>query len=285
MGRSGRKWWFLVTGMLALTALLTVGCASSKRVGGDDFPQTVEAVVEATPSEPDRIDFLDVDPWTLEPGGSATVTVKGTEGRRAEVVLKGLEGKAAGHSTAVAMSDAGEGKYTGQVVASGDLAPGKYRVEASLLGGPTGQPTRLVSSRVLTVVAPPPPVDPCAELAKSLATPVIHFDFDKYDLNEQARAYIAQLAASLKQIAPRISSLTVEGHCDERGTVEYNLALGARRALAVRDALLAEPGMEGLTVSTLSRGEEQPLVPGARTEEEHARNRRAVFVLQCSPRK
>ncbi|MDQ7006541.1 MAG: OmpA family protein [Acidobacteriota bacterium] len=288
MGRSGRnsgrKWWFVVTGWLALTALVTVGCASSKRVKVDEFPQTVEAVVEATPSEPDRIDFLDVEPWTLEPGQSATVTLEATAERRAEVVLKGLDGAAAGRSVVVEMKAAGEGRYTGRVTAGENLPPGKYRIEASLLGGPTGEPTRLVSSRALTVAAPPPPVDPCVELAGSLATPVIHFDFDKYDLDDQARAYIRKLAASLKEIAPRVAGLTVEGHCDERGTVEYNLALGARRALAVRDALLAEPGMDGLAVSTLSRGEEQPLVPGARTEQEHARNRRAVLVLECSPR-
>lgn len=283
MRDSKRPWLVLLGGACLALGLLAVGCASSKKQA-EEFPQTVQAVVEASPSEPDRIDYLDVNPWSLEPGASGTVTLKGTADRTAKVVLKGLEGDAAGKAFSVGMSAGTDGTYTGQIVASEALPPGKYRVEGELLGGPTGEPTKLVSSRVITILAPPPPVDPCEEFAKSLAVPKIHFDFDKSDIQPEAASYIEQFAAELRQLAPRVSSLTVEGHCDERGTVEYNLALGARRALAVRDALLAQPGLEGMNIGTLSRGEEDPVIPNAKTEAEHAQNRRAVLRLECRPR-
>jgi peptidoglycan-associated lipoprotein len=75
--------------------------------------------------------------------------------------------------------------------------------------------------------------------------------------------------------------MTIEGHCDERGTIEYNLALGARRAAAVRKALQSLEGMQDLAIETVSRGEEEPAIPDARTEQQHAKNRRAEITLHC----
>ena len=70
--------------------------------------------------------------------------------------------------------------------------------------------------------------------------------------------------------------IQIEGHCDERGTVEYNLALGERRAQSVKN-FLTQLGVEGARLSTISYGEEKPVVQG-HTEDAWAKNRRAEFV-------
>lgn len=72
--------------------------------------------------------------------------------------------------------------------------------------------------------------------------------------------------------------VVVEGHCDERGSDEYNRALGERRALAVHDYLVTL-GIDANRIRTISYGEERPAVPDATSEEMHAKNRRAEFIL------
>ena len=103
----------------------------------------------------------------------------------------------------------------------------------------------------------------------------IHFDFDKYNIRQDARLILKRNYEVL-QGAPG-AEVFVEGHCDERGTVEYNLALGQRRANAARDYLISL-GMGSSQVSTVSYGEERPLDP-RQTEEAWAKNRRCHFVI------
>ena len=103
----------------------------------------------------------------------------------------------------------------------------------------------------------------------------ISFDFDKYNIRPDARMILKRNYKVL-QGAPG-AEVFVEGHCDERGTVEYNLALGQRRANAARDYLISL-GMGGGQVSTVSYGEERPLDP-RQTEEAWAKNRRCHFVI------
>jgi peptidoglycan-associated lipoprotein len=100
----------------------------------------------------------------------------------------------------------------------------------------------------------------------------VFFDYDKYDLKPQARQTIERWAAYLKQF-PAIS-LTVEGHCDERGTREYNLALGERRANAVK-AALQQQGIAANRVATISYGKERPAALGS-NEAAWSQNRRGV---------
>ena len=102
-----------------------------------------------------------------------------------------------------------------------------------------------------------------------------YFDFDKYNIRPDARLILKRNYQVL-QGAPG-AEVFVEGHCDERGTVEYNLALGQRRANAARDYLLSL-GMGAGQVSTVSYGEERPLDP-RQTEEAWAKNRRCHFVI------
>lgn len=103
----------------------------------------------------------------------------------------------------------------------------------------------------------------------------VHFDFDKYDLTENARQILAGHARILKDNA-RVKIL-IEGHCDERGTIEYNLTLGDRRAVAVRDYLV-NYGIDSGRISTISYGEERPLDP-RHDEEAWDKNRRSAFII------
>ncbi|MDJ0942517.1 MAG: peptidoglycan-associated lipoprotein Pal [Kiloniellales bacterium] len=103
----------------------------------------------------------------------------------------------------------------------------------------------------------------------------VFFDFDKYDLKPEGRSTVEALAAWLNSF-PAVT-LTLEGHADERGTREYNLALGERRANAVKDYLIAL-GINAGRLTTISYGEERPAVPGS-YEEAWAQNRRSQFVV------
>ena len=102
----------------------------------------------------------------------------------------------------------------------------------------------------------------------------INFAFDSYELDESARSTLRENGNWLKD-HPQ-ARVEIEGHCDERGTVEYNLALGAKRARAAKDYLVAL-GISADRLSTISYGEELP-VCSEETEECWARNRRDHFV-------
>ncbi len=103
----------------------------------------------------------------------------------------------------------------------------------------------------------------------------VFFGFDKSDLTPEARATLDRQAAWLNQY-PRVT-ITVEGHADERGTREYNLALGERRADAVKKYLTAR-GVDANRVATISYGKERPQVLGS-NEAAWAQNRRGVTVV------
>ncbi|MGB3398632.1 MAG: peptidoglycan-associated lipoprotein Pal [Candidatus Deferrimicrobiaceae bacterium] len=104
--------------------------------------------------------------------------------------------------------------------------------------------------------------------------PDIHFDFDKSFLREDAKPTLQEVAAYLK--ANQAASILIEGHCDERGTPEYNIALGERRAESAKTYLVSL-GVKAGAVSTVSFGEEKPIDPG-HDEVAWERNRRGHFV-------
>jgi len=103
----------------------------------------------------------------------------------------------------------------------------------------------------------------------------VYFGFDSSELAGEAQATLDRQAAFLN-VNPTMVVI-IEGHADERGTREYNLALGDRRAVAVRDYLLAK-GLNAARVRTVSYGKERPAVSGS-NEESWAKNRRAATVL------
>lgn len=104
----------------------------------------------------------------------------------------------------------------------------------------------------------------------------IHFDFDKSFIRDDAKPVLSSVADYLKK--NKGARVTIEGHCDERGTSEYNMALGDRRAESAR-AYLVSLGVPASALATVSFGEEKPLDPG-HTEGSWAKNRRGHFVVK-----
>lgn len=103
----------------------------------------------------------------------------------------------------------------------------------------------------------------------------VNFDFDKYDVREEDKATLQANADWLAKY-PTIK-VRVEGHCDERGTAQYNLALGEKRADAVKDYLVSL-GISAGRLEIISYGKEKPLDP-SQTEDAWAKNRRAQFLV------
>jgi len=129
------------------------------------------------------------------------------------------------------------------------------------------------------VATPAPPVaaapeqektDDTAEVKRILSGPIAHFEFDQAQLTAQDRQKLQALATAMK--AHPAARIRIAGNCDELGTVEYNLALGQRRAEVARK-YLADLGVDGSRVETISYGEEHPVAPG-HDAQSHALNRR-----------
>jgi len=132
-----------------------------------------------------------------------------------------------------------------------------------------------------STAAPPPqeratgPNPNSMEYFNQVVGNTVHFEFDKYDLQAEAQAVLRGQAAWLNQNPAY--AVTIEGHCDERGTSEYNLALGERRASAVK-SYLGSLGVGADRMRTLSYGSERPVC----TEHEEScwsQNRRAHMVI------
>jgi peptidoglycan-associated lipoprotein len=113
------------------------------------------------------------------------------------------------------------------------------------------------------------------EGVKVKSLPTVYFEFDSFSLSEEARKILSSSAEWLK--AHSSLKVLIEGHCDERGTEEYNLALGEKRAKSVRDYLM-QLGVPSDNLSTISYGEEFP-VDARHNEDAWAKNRRAEFVI------
>lgn len=120
------------------------------------------------------------------------------------------------------------------------------------------------------------PSDAAVVLALPSLSKKVFFDYDKANLSRDFRSLLRDYAETLKE-QPQLQ-LRVEGHADERGTPEYNLALGERRAKAVRDYLV-ENGVAGYRIVTVSYGEERPVALGA-NEAAWAQNRRSELTFQ-----
>jgi len=144
-------------------------------------------------------------------------------------------------------------------------------------------PPPTVEAQPRPVAPPPPPPAPAPAPGPSISQQAfqefqnqdIFFDYDKYDLRTDARGTLDRKAAFLNQNSSVRSQ--VEGHCDERGTNEYNMVLGERRANAAT-RYLTTAGISAARLTAISYGEERPLDPG-HNEAAWARNRRAHFVI------
>jgi len=192
--------------------------------------------------------------------GGAPISIPGTEGTPA-TVLKDL---APGDHTVTAVAKDAKGNVLAKCAA-------KFKV----LPPPPPPPPP-------AVVTPPPPPAPPADLLVEAGKYLkdIFFDFDKSDIRADQKENVD---AASKWLRDHTSvGITVEGHCDERGTREYNLALGERRSNAVRDALVAL-GVDPAQIKTISYGKERPFCTEkpkeAKAKEEcWQSNRRGHFV-------
>jgi peptidoglycan-associated lipoprotein len=161
------------------------------------------------------------------------------------------------------------------------LLPACARKKESLPPPPPPAAAPATPETMPTTVPPPPPVSTttvpgsAADFVAKAGTDTVLFGLDSYGLDETALLVLDRQAEWLN----RFSSvrITIEGHCDERGTREYNLALGERRANAVKNFLAAR-GVSPARMTVISYGKERPAVDGS-TEEAWAQNRRAVTVL------
>ncbi|HXH84930.1 MAG TPA: peptidoglycan-associated lipoprotein Pal [Candidatus Tectomicrobia bacterium] len=165
-----------------------------------------------------------------------------------------------GATGATAGGTSGAGMTTAQPTSSG---PG---------GATSGTQTPGGGTQAVPATSRPSPVEfkPVPELRD------IHFDFDKYDIRPNDAKTLDANAAWLKSNPGHL--VLIEGHCDERGTNEYNLALGERRAKSTMNYLVSQ-GVQANRITIISYGEERPACT-EKTEECWARNRRAHFLVK-----
>jgi len=164
-------------------------------------------------------------------------------------------------------------KTTGPIMPPGGLLPGGPVVTP---GGPD------VTSEGYKLDPNGPKTDWPSDNGETFQSQIVYFDFDKSTIKSSERPKVEEVARRMKsEFLPQGKALRIEGHCDERGTEEYNRALGERRALAVREMLI-HLGLAPNMVETISYGEDRPAVPG-HNEAAWSKNRRAVFDLLTPP--
>lgn len=143
----------------------------------------------------------------------------------------------------------------------------------------TPTPAPVVVKAEPTPVPTPPPDPVLASAVDALNRQgylrTIYFDYDKYDIRADQRDNLAQNAEWLRKYGS--VKFTIEGHCDERGTAQYNMGLGDKRANAAKDYLVSL-GIDAARIQTISYGKERPL-DTAQTEAAYAKNRRAQFTI------
>jgi peptidoglycan-associated lipoprotein len=146
---------------------------------------------------------------------------------------------------------------------------------------PPTTPTPPPSQPTEPTPPPTPPSDttsvpePGGRITSSDLQPAF-FDYDSYALRDDARSALDRNARTLRDNSG--TNITIEGHCDERGTVEYNQALGERRAQSAREYLVAA-GIDGGRIQVISYGKERPFATGS-DESAWSQNRRAHFVVR-----
>ncbi len=133
---------------------------------------------------------------------------------------------------------------------------------------PVTEPEKPVAEAPKAEAPAPAPVEATLE--------TVYFDFDKSDLRQDSRDVLSKNAEFLLKVKPD-AKVKIEGNCDDRGSAEYNLALGERRAKSALQYLLTL-GVKADRISVISYGKEKPVVQGD-TEEAWAKNRRADFVI------
>ncbi len=244
MKKQSMKWLLLIC---ALGALLTLGACGKKAVPPPPPPP---------PPPPSPTASIAVTPNTIQAGQSASLTWQ--TGNATDVSIDGIGAVQPNGSQSVSPTDSTT-----------------YHLIAKGAGGSQEATARLT---VTQATAPPPP--PASTVSDedlfSQNVKDIYFDYDKADLRGDQQSSVQADAQFLNQHTNM--NITVEGHCDERGSTEYNLALGDSRASAVKSALTSA-GVSASRIKTISYGKEKPFC----TESNEAcwqQNRRGHLVYQ-----
>jgi peptidoglycan-associated lipoprotein len=232
--------------VIALAAVVMLGACHKKTAPPPPPPPPPAAGPTAS---------ISVSPDTIQPGQSATLTWQTS------------------NATDVSIDGIGAVQPSGtQQVTPTDSTT--YHLVAKSSGGTQEATTRL------TVTQPPPPPaatsSPSEEDLFGTSVKDIYFEYDKSDIRGDQQASIQADAAFLGQHAN--INFTVEGHCDERGSTEYNLALGDQRASSVKNALVSA-GVNASRIKTISYGKEKPFCMES-NESCWQQNRRGHFVYQ-----
>jgi peptidoglycan-associated lipoprotein len=236
------------TGLLVTlaAAVFTFGCAKKKVAPPPPPPAPAPAPARPTVT-------LQASPSSINKGESATLSWNSTDATQLTIAPE-----------------------VGAVTAQGTtkVSPSDSTTYTITAAGPGGSASATAS---LTVNAPPPPPPPAGPSDDELFTREVrdaYFDYDKADLRPDARTALSKTADFLKNY-PRFK-VTIEGHCDERGSTEYNLGLGDRRASAVKQYMVSL-GISADRINTVSFGKEKPFCSES-NESCWQQNRRGHFV-------
>jgi peptidoglycan-associated lipoprotein len=252
-----KRKWSVIWVVLVLVVFLA-SCKKKPPPPPPPPPPKVEQPAPPPPAAPDITEFS-AEPSSIERGQSSTL--KWTIANATQITI-----------------DNGVG--TVQATGSRSVFPNETTTYALKATGPGGTLNKTVT---VTVTAPAPPPPPPAKVTENIADRMArdvkdaYFDYDKSDIREDARTTLTQNADGLKRISSDFAGavITVEGHCDERGSAEYNLGLGDRRATAAKD-FMVQLGVAGDKLKTISYGKERPVCTES-NEDCWQRNRRAHF--------
>jgi peptidoglycan-associated lipoprotein len=237
--------WKWMTLVLALAAIMTLG-ACKKKVAPPPPPPP--------PPPPAPTASITANPTTINKGQSTTLTWQTSNAT--DVTIEGIGAVQPSGSQSVQPADSTT-----------------YRLVAKGAGG-----TQDATARV-TVTQPPPPPPPAPSMTDEQAfqqqVKDVYFDYDKYDIRAQDQAVLQQNVQFMQQ-HPNVK-ITIEGHCDERGSTEYNLALGDNRANSAMQAMI-QAGIPADRIKKISYGKEKPFCTES-TEECWQQNRRDHFVF------
>ena len=241
-----RSQWF--KGVVALAVVLAVSACGKKKAAPPPPPPP--------PSAPAPTASLTANPNALN-AGQATTLIWKTD-----------------YATSVTIDQLGKVDPSG----SSTVTPTESTTYHLLAKNDSGTQEATARVTVMPAPAPPPAVTSDETQAQMFAQNMkdVFFDYDSYDVTQQYQQVLAADARFLKQ-HPNMK-FTVEGHCDERGSTEYNLALGDNRANSTKQALVSL-GISGDRIRTISYGKEKPFCTES-TEACWAQNRRAHFVYQ-----
>jgi len=237
--------WFLL--LIALSALLLLGACKKKAAPPPPPPP---------PPPPAPTASISVNPSSIQAGQSASLTWQTSNAT--DVSIDGIGAVQPNGSQSVSPTESTT-----------------YHLVAKGTGG-----TQEATARLTVTQPPPPPPPPTPSVSDedlfSQNVKDIYFDYDKSDIRADQQSSLQADAQFLSQHTN--INFTIEGHCDERGSTEYNLALGDQRASAVKNALTAA-GVSSSRIKTISYGKEKPFC----TESNEAcwqQNRRGHFVYQ-----